>query len=333
MENLTSCLESSTIHGLAYIATGRKYVRLFWTLVVIAGFTGAGVLIYSSFQSWADSPVKTTIETHPIAEITFPKVTVCPPKDTFTDLNYDLMMTKNMTLDYGTRQELSNYAVELLYDYLYDNIIRNMRKLVENDRYYNWYYGYTGIDLPYFYIWCECLLNEVATAATSGSIITQYFGEEFDEDKVETYIRYHIKVYPPASVRSNPNLTLHLDIEKVSMKDLAGGDDDLVVHGLVVDGNAAEIFSNQSYIYTPHSSVWGTPLREYYEVKLDRQVLPADVKKQKLDLMPGFRLTWRYSGMEVEPDTKYYNNNTDNPRTIAFVRNYSNNVLLILLLQ
>ena len=102
MECVTTFLESSTIHGLAYIASGRKYVRLFWTLVVVSGFTGAGILINASFQSWADSPVKTTIETQPISEITFPKVTVCPPKNTYTDLNYDLLMAENMTLDDDT---------------------------------------------------------------------------------------------------------------------------------------------------------------------------------------------------------------------------------------
>ena len=91
MEYVANFLESSTIHGLAYIATSRKYVRLFWIVVVIAGFTVAGILIQTSFQSWNDSPVKTTIETHSISKITFPKVTVCPPKNTYTDFNYDLM--------------------------------------------------------------------------------------------------------------------------------------------------------------------------------------------------------------------------------------------------
>ena len=139
MENVTNFLESSTIHGLAYVATGRKNVKLFWTLVVIVGFTGAGYMIYESFQSWADSPVKTTIETLPITEITFPKVTVCPPKNTFTDLNYDLKITENMTLNNDTRIELANYAMELLYDQLHINMLRNVSKLEEKDRYHNWY--------------------------------------------------------------------------------------------------------------------------------------------------------------------------------------------------
>merc|ERR1711923_207682 len=99
MEDVKTYFESSTIHGLNYIQIGKKYIRLFWVLVVIGGFTGAGVMIYNSFQSWADSPIKTTIETLPITEIIFPKVTVCPPKNSYTDLNYDLMMTENMTLD------------------------------------------------------------------------------------------------------------------------------------------------------------------------------------------------------------------------------------------
>ena len=90
MEGVRTFLESSTIHGLTYVSTTRKYVRLFWIFVVIGGFVGASLLIKESFDSWSESPIKTTIETLPISEITFPKVTVCPPKNTFTDLNYDL---------------------------------------------------------------------------------------------------------------------------------------------------------------------------------------------------------------------------------------------------
>ena len=93
MEGVTLFLESSTVHGLTYISTTRKYARLFWILVVITGFVGASLLIRASFQSWAESPVKTTIKTLPISDITLPKLTVCPPRNTFTDLNYDIMKT------------------------------------------------------------------------------------------------------------------------------------------------------------------------------------------------------------------------------------------------
>ena len=69
IKNFKHFLESSTIHGLTYIATSRKWMRLFWITVVIAGFTGAGYMIYQSFQDWEENPVKTTEETLPITEI------------------------------------------------------------------------------------------------------------------------------------------------------------------------------------------------------------------------------------------------------------------------
>ena len=99
MEMINKCLEASTVHGLSHISTSRRLVRLFWILVVIAGFTLAAVLIYESFESWAESPVKTTIETLPIINLPFLKITVCPPKNTYTDLNLDLMNVGNMTFE------------------------------------------------------------------------------------------------------------------------------------------------------------------------------------------------------------------------------------------
>ena len=145
MEELRIFLESSTIHGLTYISTTRKYVKLFWILVVFGGFTGAGMLIYASFEAWNESPIKTTIETVSIKEITFPKVTVCPPKHVYTSLNYDLVMKKNMTLSDETRNNLTRYAIDLLNDHLLEKIMKNLNKFEEKDRYHNWYYGFSEI--------------------------------------------------------------------------------------------------------------------------------------------------------------------------------------------
>ena len=64
MEHIKEYFESSTVHGFSYISNTRKYVRSLWILIVIGGFIGAFVLIHESFDSWADNPVKTTLETH-----------------------------------------------------------------------------------------------------------------------------------------------------------------------------------------------------------------------------------------------------------------------------
>ena len=72
--------------------------------------------IDSSIQDWADSPVSTTIETLPIADIRLPRVTVCPPRNTFTNLNHDLTTLEQVTLSNATREQLTKYAVRLIQD-------------------------------------------------------------------------------------------------------------------------------------------------------------------------------------------------------------------------
>ena len=150
------------------------------------------------------------------------------------------------------------------------------------------------------------------TGASSGSVTTQYFGEKFDADKVETKLFYDVNVYGPASysIRNNPNVTLHIDIEKVSLEDLLSGFDRLYS----VTGTLET--SHRSYNYTPPE------FDEYHIMHIDREVIPADIRKQNLEMMPGFRVSWHYSGIEVDSEDQYRHN----AFRLAFVRNYSNNI-------
>ena len=59
-------------------------------------------------------------------------------------------------------------------------------------------------------------------------------------------------------------------------------------------------------------------------IQFDREVISADVKRQRLNLMPGFKFSWYYSGMVVEPEETYYNvGDVGEEYTIAFVRHDS----------
>ena len=258
MEEIKYFLESSSINGLTHISVTRKYVRLFWILVVITGFIGAGLIIYQSFQSWNESPVKTTIETQPIREITFPKVTVCPPKDTFTDLNYDLKMIEKMIIHNDTRNELANYALELLYDQLYTNIMRNLSLLENREKYSNWYYGHEEIKVPYLSLYYGTEYW-VKTSAPSGEISTQYYGDKFEANRVQTDFNYKIDVIPPNKVKNNKNATLHFNIEKILMKDLTTGVNMFQLSGAGdIDINKRYLFQN----YTPPGKVgYGSSIR------------------------------------------------------------------------
>ena len=106
MEHIKIFLDTSTVHGLSWISNTTRWSRLFWIVTVIAGFTGAILLIHASFYNWEKRPVSTTIETLPISEVTFPNVTLCPPRNSLLDLNYDIMLAVNITLDNKTRKYL-----------------------------------------------------------------------------------------------------------------------------------------------------------------------------------------------------------------------------------
>ena len=296
MEGVRTFLESSSIHGLTYISSTRKYVRLFWILVVISGFVGISLLIKESFDSWSDSPVKTTIETLPISKIKLPKVTVCPPKDTYTDLNYDLMMTENITLSNQMRDHMFKYALEILDEDIFSQ--NNWTKLHDEDRSYNWYHGYTEIKSPYY---DDGSINiYFYTSATSGVVTTQYYGEKFDSDLVDKTIFHSFRFYPPKSALGDENVTLHIKLEKVSMKG-SGIQDDVNIEDLGnVDADQTTVYKN----YTPPGIKYSNP---YQLIILFRNVSSEDIEVQKLDVMPGFRFSWWYTGKEVTPYKKYKN--------------------------
>ena len=285
MTEFESFLESSSISGLNHISTTRRYGRLFWVFIVLTGFTVSGFLIYESFQAWEESPVKTTIETFPITELTFPKVTVCPPRNTYTNLNYDLMMTENMTLDDETKNELIDYAVELLHNNLYDRIMANMSKLQVKDRYHNWYNLLEDLDFPWYSPTYDIHnFLEIWTRAPYGSIHTQYFDEEFSFDNVELRLFYRVNFIIHESLAGYENITLHIKVEKNSIKDLSSGHDKFTFDFKQVDAEVKTFAKN----FTP-------PPLGFFRVDYDRAISKEDVRKLSLSHMPGFKITWHYT--------------------------------------
>ena len=271
-------------------------------LVVLTGFTSAGYLIFVSFQSWAVSPIKTTVETLPISEIKFPKVTVCPPKNTFTDLNYDLMLAEKLKLTNKMRNELIDYSEKVINEHTFTD---DLNILQEDDRYYNWYYGYSKINRPYTNDNVDGRLQyDIETSAISGVVSTQYFGEQYQPSLVERHIYYDVNVYPPESARKSKNVTLHVYLEKVSITDLSEGYDSILVEQRVLEGWWTSVPVN----FTPPAS---RPDFDYITVSLSRNANnEEDFTNIKMDVMPGFRLSWHYTGLvdNMTPDSRYSDN-------------------------
>ena len=212
------------------------------------------------------------------------------------------MMTENMTLNNDTRVELQNFASELLYKDLHDTIMRNLSMLEESNRFYNWYHGFTELELP-FYQFRHCLywgfekcqmFYSISTVATSGSISTKYFGEKFDANKVEREITYDVDIYVDPLVSNNPNVTLHVEIEKnaINVKDLSTGDE------------TYDTYHDNSII----ASTNFTPPGGEKSFELDRGVSLQEMENQKMNLMPGFRITWYYTGIEDKQPYREWSN-------------------------
>ena len=291
MDIIKEFLEHSTIHGLVYISKPRILVRLFWILVVIAGFTGSGVIIYQSFDNWAQSPIKTTIETLPITEITLPKVTVCPPKNSDTNLNYDLLMTKNMTVDNETRYELTKYAVGLIQDHVYEDIMSNLSLLVEDNRYVNWYNGFSVIQLPFWGKDANCNMEScsddklrirVKTYATSGAIYTKHFGEKFDGKIIERQLSFIVFILTPEDYQDNTNISVQLNIEKNVL------------------GIEKFYSDNEQPVTTLQRTKQGDTEPMWYFFQ--RDLTADDISDLSADVMSGFSLKWSSDVISIPPD-------------------------------
>ena len=112
--SLCEFLDSSTIHGLVHISTAKsRTARIAWVAIVVACFAIAIHMITSSYKEWQESPVSTTITTHPITELEFPTVTVCPPRGSNTALNHLLEKVKEVNFTEEERQELLEISKEV----------------------------------------------------------------------------------------------------------------------------------------------------------------------------------------------------------------------------
>ena len=216
MEGVKEFLESSTIHGLVYISTTRRLVRLLWLSVVIGGFIGAGVLIQESFSSWATSPVSTTIQTLPISDLDFPNVTVCPPRNSFTSLYPDLLRSRNITLGEAERKKLVTDGVfDGVYNTRYPQFLA-----FRQQKYFNWYRGISREFIEYYDIYDDDVEVDkeyhIETTDLTGSVSTPYFGQVFDEKIFELDMTWVFTLYLPDNLTEGTNLVVdfHYDSEE-----------------------------------------------------------------------------------------------------------------------
>ena len=314
MDTIKEFLESSSINGMSLISSTRRFTRLFWILIVLGGFASAIYLIFESFNNWRKQPISTTIETLPISELTFPNVTVCPPKGLFLNLNQDIQKSETVTLNQELRNELVEYALDVIQDQIHIEMMTNLSKVQDPDRYYNWYHGFTRINYPNFE-WNQ-LCYYVYTSAASGNISTQYFGDKFEADKVEGNIFIDMYIFVPAI---EENTTILINLEKNTISEFSSNDMlTIYTSNIILDPEIKHWSSNISITdFDIHDNSY------FYNIDHNRLLSDEDIFALDMDLMPGFRLSWNYN-KHLEPDRNLYDSilYNDDATNDEFVRLY-----------
>ena len=187
-----------------------KVGKCFWLIVVLLGFTGAFYLIYSSYAAWEESPISTTITTHPLSSLDFPIVTICPPKDSNTALFPDLMRADNNSLTEENRQHLKSSIKETMkvatFDYaaslLEISNRDNLGTILEGGQSLPKQYGTDGFEVT-----CESI---------NGSIQSPRFGEEYRENdyKADRFIHIILDVANAVRlIKSVGNFVVNLEVD------------------------------------------------------------------------------------------------------------------------
>ena len=127
-------LEGSTIHGLVHISKSKSIVaRIAWLGVVVGCFSVAGYMIVSSFKQWQESPVSTTITTHPITDLQFPSVTVCPPRGSNTAISQALEKVNDVKFTESERNDLLAIANNVFVETPNKNLAKQLLELLSDE--------------------------------------------------------------------------------------------------------------------------------------------------------------------------------------------------------
>ena len=120
------------------------------------------------------------IETFPIGHLKFPSITVCPPKGSYTNLNFDLVnLEKNVTkFTEIDRLQLQHLAKQLISDDEFATIVEKESKLKMKNKYLSWYNGYTKLE---FYHVIEYTFH-ITTTENEGEIESPDYEADYDED-------------------------------------------------------------------------------------------------------------------------------------------------------
>ena len=265
-------------------------------------------------------------------------------KGTNTWLNSDVEKSKDKIIDKKTREELGNLSTIFWQDHFFLENTNKETSFVEEEKYRNYYEGYTHIQFPYFDLISNTIHSAyyMHTSRTSGHMKTPWYGEPFNEDKFEYMAFYHVLIYFPTNLlnitQSYPGLTFvmhfYMDValfegyEEVKIKKMGKTGDTYwydyygeyfdVVHypdeSLFKTGNVSLIKKYDASNFQQGEKVW---------IYFDRVLEKALVDKSPEKRNTGFELTWYYEDefgtrVDIEEESKFEGKD-ENQKFVAFM--------------
>ena len=179
-----------------------KIGKVVWGFVVVLGFLSAFYLINSSYAKWHVSPVSTSIETHPIAALDFPTVTVCPPKGSHTALNYDLMQADSTPLTKENKENLKKDIYKLFTEPSHQDFIRTMLAVTNPENMKQTFEGFQSFPRPF----AGDKGFEVKLGNNNGTWHTPRFGENYDQSYYEEGRQFFVSLQIPLNLAEQENI-------------------------------------------------------------------------------------------------------------------------------
>ena len=307
LDGFKEFLESSTIHGLTYISTSRRLGKLFWICVVILGFLAAGFMIKNSFTDWNDNPIATTEKTLSIRDVTFPTITVCPPRDTFTNLNFDLHKGQNLTIDEQTRDSMRYTMYEIIHGEFVKETMAAFAFYNVEGKNRNYYYGYDELR------WIEDvntdakrpLILSLSSAGVNDSVRSPYFGEQYADSKFFRDLSFYFDIKIPKEIEKNSSIYLFVKITA----DIVGSPMEEVLY------NWRDVMGGQRQVLLtiPVTRCYNRKCSFSFKRKISDEFVSDWLDKR----MTGVEIEWHYNAT-VTPDAEYIE---DNENFIRIVNN------------
>ena len=166
------------MHDLRLVVPQSKAAKVAWIIVVCLGFLGAGYLISKSYSEWQSSPVSTSISTHSLKDLEFPSVAVCPPENSNTALNYDLLRAANYSFSKEDRKRLIDGIWDSFIAEDHRSFADEMLAAANPTALEQLYEGFQSVPTPYNHGY------EVVVWNSSGAVSSAWYGEEYTNNAI-----------------------------------------------------------------------------------------------------------------------------------------------------